>query len=170
LAAEYGLSGTVCNDTRGVTIEAQGSEAVLDEFVTRLCDHEQTDYPALMDVWECGQELIDVVAGDTTFRIDVSDPAGQPISQVTPDCATCSACLKEMSDPKDFRYHYPFINCTHCGPRYSIVKTIPYDRLAVFMHSQLHVRRAGRKYGWPTIRAIQSKAIQIKRLHDVPKY
>lgn len=128
LATELGLAGTVRNDTRGVTIEAQGSEAALDEFVTRLCDRKQAGYPALMDVWECGQESLDVVAGDTAFRIDTSDASGQPVSQVTPDMATCSACLKELADKSDFRYRYPFINCTHCGPRYSIVKTIPYDR------------------------------------------
>ena len=100
----------------------------MDEFVTRLCDREQAGYPALMDIWECGQESLTVVAGDTAFRIDASDASGQPISQVTPDTATCPACLNEMAHTDDFRYRYPFINCTHCGPRYSIVKTIPYDR------------------------------------------
>jgi len=128
LAMELGLAGMVRNDVQGVTIEVQGSDAVLDVFVTRLCNQTQADYPALMEVIECGQESIDVVAGDKMFRIIESESDGSPVSQVTPDCAMCSACLNEMADTDDFRYRYPFINCTHCGPRYSIVKTIPYDR------------------------------------------
>jgi len=128
LATELSLAGVVRNDAQGVTIEVQGSEATLDEFVTRLCDCSQVGYPALMDVWECGQESMDVVVGDHVFRIDISDASGSPVSQVVPDCATCPACLREMNDRSDFRYRYSFTNCTHCGPRYSIIKTIPYDR------------------------------------------
>ena len=128
LAAEYGLSGTVHNDTRGVTIEIQGSEAEMGAFVERLKDSQPADYPGLMEVAECGIDKIEIIENESVFQIIESDSTGQPVSQVTPDFATCSACLKEMSDPKDFRYRYPFINCTHCGPRYSIVKTIPYDR------------------------------------------
>ncbi|MBL7214668.1 MAG: carbamoyltransferase HypF [Phycisphaerae bacterium] len=128
LAAELGLSGTVQNDTQGVTIEAQSSDERLDEFVTKLCDRTQVGYPALMEVWECGQETIPVIPDEDIFRIIESQRGGSPVSQVTPDCATCADCLMELNDPSDFRYRYPFINCTHCGPRYSIVKTIPYDR------------------------------------------
>jgi hydrogenase maturation protein HypF len=128
LAEELSVAGFVRNDTEGVTIVAQGTDAALDEFVTRLCDTSQDGYPALMEVNECGQEFLDVIPGDITFRIIESESSGSPVSQVTPDMATCSACLKELSDRGDFRYRYPFINCTHCGPRYSIVKTIPYDR------------------------------------------
>ena len=124
----WGWRGVVRNDTQGVTIEVQGSDDALDAFVTRLCDRSQAGYPALMDVHQCDEEAIDVVAGDTVFRIIESEQGGSPVSQVTPDCATCADCLRELNDPSDFRYRYPFINCTHCGPRYSIVKTIPYDR------------------------------------------
>lgn len=128
LATELGLVGVVYNDTQGVTIEAQGKDSVLEDFITRLCDRSQPDYPVLMEVSECREESIDVIKGDNSFQILESERQGSPVSQVTPDCATCSACLKEMNDEADFRYRYPFINCTHCGPRYSIVKTIPYDR------------------------------------------
>jgi hydrogenase maturation protein HypF len=158
LATELQLAGTVRNDTRGVTLEAQGSEAALDAFVTRLCDREQTGYPALLDIWECGQESLDVVAGDTAFRIDASDASGQPVSQVTPDFATCPACLKELKDESDFRYHYPFINCTHCGPRYSIVKTIPYDRPNTTMGAFEMCGRCGFQY----------KDVQDRRFHAQP--
>ena len=128
LATELGLVGTVRNDTQGVTIEVQGPDTVLDAFVTRLCDRTLEGYPPLMQVDECCQESMPVIEGDLVFSIIQSNPAGTPISQVMPDCATCSACLAEMNDPADFRYRYPFINCTHCGPRYSIVNSIPYDR------------------------------------------
>lgn len=122
------LSGTVRNDTRGVTIEVQGSRADLDSFTAKLNDCSLPEYPPLMEVAECNVREIAVVENDAVFQIIESDDSGQPVSQVTPDCTTCSACLNEMSDADDFRYRYPFISCTHCGPRYSIVMTIPYDR------------------------------------------
>ncbi len=128
LAAELGVTGIVYNDTQGVRIEAQGSQGQLDAFVTRLADETEDGYPALMKVRQCDEETIDVVDGEDDFRIIESHATGAPVSQVTPDCATCPACLNEMRDQTDFRCRYPFINCTHCGPRYSIVKTIPYDR------------------------------------------
>ncbi|MHC4555329.1 MAG: Sua5/YciO/YrdC/YwlC family protein [Planctomycetota bacterium] len=123
IAVANGLSGTVRNDTRGVTLEVQGSRADLDSFIGKLNDSSLPEYPPLMEVAECNVKEIAAV-----FQIIESDDSGQPVSQVTPDCATCSTCLNEIRDADDFRYRYPFINCTHCGPRYSIVKTIPYDR------------------------------------------
>jgi len=128
LATESGLTGTVRNDTRGVTIEVQGGRSALDAFVAKLTDAAASDYPALMEIAECVIDEIAVIENEAVFQIIASDASGAPVSQVTPDCATCSACLKEMNDPDDFRHRYPFINCTHCGPRYSIVKSIPYDR------------------------------------------
>ncbi len=133
LADELDLDGFVRNDRQGVMIEVQGNQDQLDVFVTRMADGTQEGYPALMDVWQCDEESIDIVEGKQGFQILESDSAGIPVSQVTPDSATCSACLNEMNDPEDFRYCYPFINCTHCGPRYSIVKTIPYDRPSTTM-------------------------------------
>jgi len=120
--------GFVRNDSRGVTIEVQGAVAVLAGFVERLKDASADDYPALMVVAECVVEDMVTAEGAVGFDIDRSDAAGSPVSPVTPDCATCPACLREMNERGDFRYRYPFINCTHCGPRYSIIKTIPYDR------------------------------------------
>ncbi|MFZ9010885.1 MAG: carbamoyltransferase HypF [Anaerohalosphaeraceae bacterium] len=128
IAVANGLSGTVRNDTRGVTLEVQGSRAVLDAFTAKLKDPSLPGYLPRMEVAECNVKEIAVVENDAVFQIIESDDSGQPVSQVTPDCATCSTCLNEMRDADDFRYRYPFINCTHCGPRYSIVKTIPYDR------------------------------------------
>ena len=128
LATQLDLVGWVRNDTQGVTIEAQGDAGSLAAFVGQLRDASVDGYPALMSIAECAVEDIEIVEEADIFQIDQSDAVGEPVSQVMPDCAMCSACLKEMNDPNDFRFRYPFINCTHCGPRYSIIKTIPYDR------------------------------------------
>ena len=128
LATQLDLVGWVRNDTRGVTIEVQGDAASLAAYMTQIRDASMERYPALMSVDGCVVEDIAIVEGADVFKIDPSDATGTPFSQIMPDCAMCSACLKEMNDPNDFRFRYPFINCTHCGPRYSIIKTIPYDR------------------------------------------
>ncbi|MCI0499056.1 MAG: carbamoyltransferase HypF [Planctomycetales bacterium] len=128
LAAEGVLAGMVYNNTQGVTIEVQGQPAAIERFIRDLQDRSRRDYPALLDIFSIAVESLDVMEGQQGFHIVQSDAAGQTITQVTPDCATCPACLRELKEPSDFRYRYPFINCTHCGPRYSIVKTIPYDR------------------------------------------
>jgi len=124
LASQLGLTGNVCNDTKGVTVELQGEQQKIGEFLTRL---DSTDKPPLAKIISCEMLEIPLVVEDK-FTIKPSDSAGTPLSQVTADIATCEDCLAEMNNPDDFRYHYPFINCTNCGPRYSIVKTIPYDR------------------------------------------
>jgi len=126
IARALGLTGFVYNDTKGVTIELQGREERVVEFLTRL--QSGPDKPPLAEVKSCDAVDIPVVEGETEFVIRASDVTGTAQSEVTADVAACRDCLAEMSDEKDFRYRYPFINCTNCGPRYSIVKTIPYDR------------------------------------------
>jgi hydrogenase maturation protein HypF len=120
------LTGLVYNDTIGVVIEVQGAEQKITEFLDRLQAHNEK--PALLEIVSLGAGEIPLVENEKTFVIQTSDAAGAPLSQVTPDMATCNDCLNEIADADDFRYRYPFINCTNCGPRYSIVKTIPYDR------------------------------------------
>ncbi|UCG47633.1 MAG: carbamoyltransferase HypF [Phycisphaerales bacterium] len=126
IARMLGLSGLVYNDTRGVTVELQGRERKISEFLDRL--RSGPDKPPLADIKSCTAVDIPVIEGEDSFVIAESDSRGAALSQVTPDIATCGDCLAEMADTEDFRYAYPFINCTNCGPRYSIVKTIPYDR------------------------------------------
>ncbi|MCK4292175.1 MAG: carbamoyltransferase HypF [Planctomycetes bacterium] len=126
IARGLGLTGFVYNDTRGVTIELQGPEAKIADFLTRL--QSESDKPPLAEVKSCNAVDIAVVEGEAEFVIRASDAAGTALSEVTADVATCTDCLGEMGDKRDFRCGYPFINCTNCGPRYSIVKTIPYDR------------------------------------------
>ena len=120
------MSGIVYNDTKGVTVELQGRAEKILEFLARL--QSDTDKPPLAVITSCDAVDIPVIESETEFVIKMSDSHGAPLSQVTADIATCRDCLAEMADKEDFRCGYPFINCTNCGPRYSIVKTIPYDR------------------------------------------
>ena len=126
LACQLGLSGNVYNDTKGVTIELQGREETIDEFLVRL--QSDADKPPLAEIKSCKTVDIDLIEAENKFVIEESSSQGTALSQVTADIATCRDCIAEMADKEDFRYGYPFINCTNCGPRYSIVKTIPYDR------------------------------------------
>ena len=126
IARSLELSGLVYNDTKGVTVELQGEAEKILEFMALL--QSDADKPPLAIITSCDAVDIPVIESETEFVIETSDSHGAPLSQVTADIATCRDCLAEMADKDDFRRGYPFINCTNCGPRYSIVKTIPYDR------------------------------------------
>ncbi len=127
LAQGLGLDGDVCNDGDGVLIRAWGSPALLDAFCAGL----RAECPPLarIDVLERGPLLGPLAAppAEAGFRI-IASGAGAVRTGVVPDAATCPACAAEVADPADRRYRYPFTNCTHCGPRLSIVRAIPYDR------------------------------------------
>ena len=125
LASQLRLSGFVYNDTKGVTVELQGDKDRIDEFLVRL---QSDDRPPLAEIKSCETTDMRVIEGEDKFIIKASDSVGTALSQVTADMAVCRDCLAEMAAKEDFRYRYPFINCTNCGPRYSIVKSIPYDR------------------------------------------
>lgn len=125
IAKSLGLTGFVYNDTKGVTIELQGEQGKCEEFLMRL---KSDDKPPLAEIKSCEVTEVSVVEAQEEFRIEASDLAGSAVSQVTADMVVCGDCLAEMADENNFRYKYPFINCTNCGPRYSIVKRIPYDR------------------------------------------
>lgn len=125
IASQLGLTGFVYNDTKGVTIELQGAKERIAEFSGRL---QRNDKPPLAEIKSYKTADIVTVDGEERFTIKASESEGAALSQVTGDIAVCEDCLAEMGEKEDFRYRYPFINCTNCGPRYSIVKTIPYDR------------------------------------------
>ena len=125
LASQLNLTGFVHNDSMGVTIELQGEETKITEFLTRL---NNKDAPPLAQINSCLVLDLNLIAEECEFVIKPSDASGTPSSRVTADIATCKDCLRELFDEKNFRYRYPFINCTNCGPRYSIIRTIPYDR------------------------------------------
>jgi hydrogenase maturation protein HypF len=122
-AAELGLAGWVLNDERGVLLEVEGRRGAVDAFLKVL----GSAPPPLASV-----ERVDAVerdpVGEHGFRILESEAGGEPFAPVTPDSATCEECLAELFDPGDRRYRYPFVNCTNCGPRFTIVRGVPYDR------------------------------------------
>jgi hydrogenase maturation protein HypF len=123
LATRLGLAGRVGNDTHGVFVEVEGAATDVDRFLTAL----RTDAPPLADI-----ETVTTSAADPTgadgFTIAASDASGRPDTLVSADSATCVDCLRELADPADRRFGYPFVNCTNCGPRFTIVRDVPYDR------------------------------------------
>ncbi|MCG5218654.1 carbamoyltransferase HypF [Streptosporangium sp. KLBMP 9127] len=123
LAARYGLAGLVGNDAAGVFIEAEGAPSA----VTALVDAVRRRAPALAVVQRVSVLPIPPTGG-TGFRIVPSVPGGARQALVSADAATCDDCLAELFDPADRRYRYPFVNCTNCGPRFTIVTAVPYDR------------------------------------------
>ncbi len=124
LANELNLTGWVVNDAGGVTVEVQGLPADVEQFPRRM----RAELPPLAEVARCDAAEMETVAGEKTFDIRPSQGGELADAQVTVDTAVCDDCLREMRDPADPRYRYPFINCTNCGPRYTIVNRIPYDR------------------------------------------
>lgn len=123
LAQELEAAGWVRNDTQGVLIQVEASPSVLDRFTQRLA----SEAPPLSDI-ESVESVSIPVTGEPGFTVLASPPAGTRRTVVPPDVATCPDCLAEMADPSDRRYRYPFLNCTNCGPRYSIIESLPYDR------------------------------------------
>ncbi len=123
LATELTLTGRVGNDTQGAYIELQGRQELLDRFRSRLVK----DAPKLAAIREVVPRTLTPIV-ESAFRIDPSDEEGRRVAEISPDSTLCPDCLREMFDRSDRRYHYPFINCTNCGPRYSIVQSVPYDR------------------------------------------
>ena len=122
LAAEHGLKGWVINTSSAVEIEVEGNSAEVDAFIGRVTH----DAPPRARIE--GVEAADgKPAGYRTFEIRESRrDAGYQL--ISPDIATCADCLRELFDPRDRRYRYPFTNCTNCGPRFTIITDIPYDR------------------------------------------
>jgi hydrogenase maturation protein HypF len=123
LAGRQGLAGFVLNDPQGVLIEVEGSPSAVEGFLAHL----GPEAPPLAVVERVLTEECEP-RGDSGFAILDSPRGGAIDAPVTPDSATCHDCLRELLDPSDRRYRYPFINCTNCGPRFTIVRGIPYDR------------------------------------------
>ena len=132
-AMAHGICGWVLNAGDGVHIEAHALGGALDEFVAALSEHA----PAASRVEHV--EVVDLAPGDWDtaneqgFRIVASQDQTAHTTLISPDIATCDDCLRELFDPADRRFHYPFINCTNCGPRFTIIRSLPYDRAATSM-------------------------------------
>ncbi|HUV13187.1 MAG TPA: carbamoyltransferase HypF [Acidobacteriota bacterium] len=123
LAQSHSLAGFICNSSEGVLIEVEGTEPDLDSFEVCLLE----EPPPLARILESNRESIDPV-GEGTFLISDTRQDAVASTMISPDVAVCEQCVTELFDPTDRRYRYPFVNCTNCGPRFSIVKSIPYDR------------------------------------------
>jgi hydrogenase maturation protein HypF len=123
LATGLGLSGFVGNDADGVFAEVEGPEAAVSEFLRRLERHP----PPLARIERVTATTV-TPCGSTSFAIAASGPAGPRRTLISADTATCEDCLHELTDPADRRFGYPFMNCTNCGPRFTIVRDVPYDR------------------------------------------
>jgi hydrogenase maturation protein HypF len=123
LALEEGLAGFIGNDTDGVTIEVEGPAERVDAFLRRLC----AEAPPLARIDSVAVREA-AATGEAGFRIAASEVLGRVSTGIPADAATCPDCLRELLDPADRRYRYPFLNCTNCGPRFTITRRIPYDR------------------------------------------
>ncbi len=128
LACRYRLGGWVLNSGDSVCIEVEGGERETHEFVNAL----QNEKPPLAQLTEVSVDVCQV-EGDTEFVIKVSRPSAGEVPMISPDIATCPDCRREILDKSDRRFQYPFTNCTNCGPRYTIIKSMPYDRIATTM-------------------------------------
>lgn len=133
-AMAHGICGWVLNAGDGVHIEAHASVEALDGFVAALSEHApaatRVEHVEVMDLapgnWDA--------ANEQGFRIVASQDQTAHTTLISPDIATCDDCLRELFDPADRRFHYPFINCTNCGPRFTIIRSLPYDRAATSMN------------------------------------
>lgn len=132
-AMAHGICGWVLNAGDGVHIEAHAPADALDTFVAALSEHApaaaRIEYVEVVDLAANGWDAAD----EQGFRIVASQDQTAHTTLVSPDIATCDDCLRELFDPADRRYHYPFINCTNCGPRFTIIRSLPYDRAATSM-------------------------------------
>ncbi len=123
IATRNGLTGFVKNTSDGVTVEVEGNNASVDRFLRAA----REELPPLADITGLVTEIVPH-AGESDFTIITSERTGPSAVHITPDIATCDACRGELLDAADRRYRYPFINCTDCGPRLTIIGDIPYDR------------------------------------------
>ena len=154
LAQAQGLVGWVANIPSGVLMHLEGPSAQLDSFVRKMLDHP----PPLAAI--DGVNRVEVaVVGHRSFEIRLSAPDGEFSVRIPLDTATCDACLREVLDPHDRRFMHPFANCTHCGPRYSIMRGIPYDRVATSLADFAMCPACAREYADPRNRRYHAQPI-----------
>lgn len=152
LASSLELGGYVLNDSRGVLLEVEGERDDVDRFFRRF----RSEAPPLSTVEEVGTEEVPP-RDEEGFDIVESEDSGAPSVLVSPDTATCDDCLEELFDPEDRRYRYPFINCTNCGPRFTIIRGVPYDRPQTTMSEFEMCRRCRAEYEDPADRRFHAQ-------------
>jgi hydrogenase maturation protein HypF len=154
LAHELDLTGLVRNDSEGVSVEIEGTTQGVGRFEVRLLE----DAPPLASIHRL--EVIDIdPVGDVAFRIAASLSGSPARTFVSPDVSVCDDCLGEMFDPLDRRYRYPFINCTNCGPRFTITTRLPYDRPNTTMSAFAMCRECRAEYDNETDRRFHAQPI-----------
>ena len=154
LAARLGVKGWVNNTSAGVDIHAEGEETTLQAFIEKL----SSENPALAVI---DQFTVREAAPEhfTNFDIQHSTAIEGAFQPISPDVSICPDCLRELFDPSDRRYRYPFINCTNCGPRFTIIKDIPYDRPKTTMAGFPLCPDCGKEYKDPTNRRFHAQPV-----------
>jgi hydrogenase maturation protein HypF len=158
LASRMLLSGFVRNDSRGVLIEVEGTRRRLNEFIAEL----QSQAPPLALIEQIESATIPIT-GNGLFEIVESESAGERDALIAPDIATCEDCVREIFTPGDRRYRYPFNNCTNCGPRFTIVTGVPYDRPLTTMARFAMCPECAREHRDPSDRRFHAQPISCPR-------
>ncbi|MGW6789954.1 carbamoyltransferase HypF [Streptomyces chartreusis] len=154
LATELALVGHVTNTPEGVVAEVEGTVAA----VARFCDRLAVQAPPLARVESVDHQELPAAGGEA-FTILASRSGGPVRTLVSPDTATCADCLAELADPADRRHRHPFVNCTHCGPRFTIVTGVPYDRANTTMAGFPMCPACAREYAAPTDRRFHAQPV-----------
>jgi hydrogenase maturation protein HypF len=152
-AAEFGLSGSVRNDSSGALVDVEGDDGAVDAFLTRL--RERPPPLAVIESVEC--RAVPTVGGTGFTIADTSRSSGRTLA--SPDVAMCAECAAEQRDPADRRHRHPFITCTNCGPRFTIIESLPYDRAATTMARFPMCARCAREYADPSDRRFHAQPI-----------
>ena len=152
LASERGVRGWVINGADGVRIHAEGPRDAVESFTSAV----RETAPPMARVERCDVAEVDV-CGFEAFTIERSLDDPDAMTLVSPDIATCPQCIEELLDTADRRYRYPFINCTNCGPRFTIIESIPYDRPATSMKSFPMCQECTAEYGDPADRRFHAQ-------------
>src|SRR5215471_16168919 len=152
LASELNLKGWVSNSSQGVFVELEGPRATLDEFLVRL----RNEKPRRAIIQSVESSFLDPI-GYATFEIRESATAGDKAALILPDIAVCADCLHEIFDSTNRRFRYPFTNCTNCGPRFSIIEALPYDRANTSMKKFTMCSECEREYHDPLDRRFHAQ-------------
>ena len=155
LASSLGLTGWVCNDARGVILEVQGRVLQVAAFEQQLF----SDLPPLAQISDVARNTAPLQDQERGFAIADSVAGGPGHTQVPPDVAVCDVCIQELFDPRNRRFHYPFINCTDCGPRYTLTRAMPYARAQTTMAPFALCLACQREYDTPSERRFHAQPI-----------
>src|SRR5919205_180496 len=154
LAGRLGLAGLVGNDAGGVFVEVEGAAGMVGGFLEAVA----AEAPPLAVIERVTASPL-APTGAIGFEIAPSRVGGERQTLVSPDTATCADCLRELADPADRRYRYPFINCTNCGPRFTIVRDVPYDRPNTTMAGFAMCDHCAREYHDPADRRFHAQPV-----------